>query len=164
MKSHAQSIMSQSTDPIGEPMGKDLIVPSNMIALDSTLLVEVGFTGERGTKPTSLTTLFRTDKLLMIEVQTDPARVLKDFHICHTQTKYKCVLINAYSMNTTVNLVAFKALEVGFRVYIILNDQESIISAPLLRLLNAGVSVLSRTDFMDEVNCVETLRASKAGI
>ena len=135
-------------------MSRDAVYPNNAIVLSRSLVVEVKSGKEKNETFYSvedwLPHISSVDRLLVLDTATDHGDGLKKFADFQNGTECPLVVICTRKICALSNLISFSALESGFRVFVVIDNENDMISPPILRLTHIGVTVMAKADFEDE--------------
>ena len=133
--------------------------PANLITLDTALVVllvaPTNATNDSSTSESWINQLPSPNNLLTLHTDTSLDQTLTDFHTFHSGSACQSIVIWTDKVDAQVNMIAFHALESGYRVFLVARDLDTKITPAVLRLTHVGVSVMSVDEFEAETGIVE---------
>lgn len=127
--------------------------PSSIVAIHDSLIV--AFEGALESKRSQtnkdwLSAAQMSGRFLPLKTSPRPQDLLDRFQAFCSRSECRSAVICSRNICTDTNLISFHALEAGYRVFVAISELEHQVTPDVLRLTNAGASVLGRTTFERE--------------
>ncbi len=130
------------------------IIPASIVSLAASLIVEI----QSNKKPSAtfyskadwMQNISSPDRLLVLDQELASEKMLSSFADFRTKSEFPSLIICSDRICSRSNLIAFAALEVGFRVFLVVESTGDTITPSILRLMNSGITVLSKKEFEAE--------------
>lgn len=124
--------------------------PRNFASLDESLFIT--FSSAGGVGSTFIPNVnAEKDRSLILDCDDSAENLMTSFVNFHPGKDCRVVVIASDTMLPAAKLLAFLALETGFRVFLVIKDLPDHITPDILRVVNSGIVVLGKESFDAEV-------------
>jgi len=125
-------------------------LPSNFASLDEALFITVSSAGAAG--PTfGVNSHTEGERSLILDCDDSSENLITSFSKFYPGKDCRVVVVVTDTISPKAKLVAFLALETGFRVFLVVEDLSDYVTPDILRLANSGIVVLNNELFDAEV-------------